>query len=202
MSLADEHAHDFVRSCVRAGLLCDAELYDEVVLAISSELPALAGQADELAREWIAAYRRELGDDQEDWPDVTDYDRLQAAFAELERADVIVLQGCEDHWAAKAVLDARADHPPRGVAWFTAPDVWHAIDEGMLEVNLWHADTANIAPGDALLEDAVAVLERHGLGAHFDEGRIEVGAHWQRRLPVSPAPSVSPLSPLETRDYS
>jgi hypothetical protein len=54
----------------------------------------------------------------------------------------------------------------------------------MLEVNVWHGSTANVAPGDSLLDDVVAVLARHGLRAHFDEGRVEVAAHWQRRLPV------------------
>ncbi len=51
----------------------------------------------------------------------------------------------------------------------------------MLELNLWHGDTANVAPGDDLLGDVVAVLGRHGLAAHFDEGRLEVSMRWQRR---------------------
>jgi len=183
-SLAEGHVREFVRSCVRAGLLSDRELYDEVVLAVTTELPARAGDADALARAWVEEFRAELAADQAGWPAETDYDRLQAAFAEIAAAGVVVLQGCEDHWAAKAVLDRRAaaGDPPRGVAWFTAPDVWHAVDEGMLEVNLWHGSTANAAPGDPLLGDVLAILEQHGLPAHFDEGRIEVGAHWQRRL--------------------
>ena len=53
----------------------------------------------------------------------------------------------------------------------------------MLEVNVWHGSTANVAPGDALLDDVLAVLARHGLAAHFDEGRLEVSARWRRRLP-------------------
>ena len=183
MSLEQKHVREFTRSCVRAGLLTEQELYDEVVLAITSELPTSEAPGD-LARAWIAQYRAELAADESAWPAVTDYDRLQAALAELSAADVVVLQGYEDHWAAKAVLDARAaaGSSPRGVAWFTPSDVWHAIDEGMLEVNVWHGSTANVAPGDALLDDVVAVLERHGLAAHYDEGRIEVSAHWQRRL--------------------
>jgi len=51
----------------------------------------------------------------------------------------------------------------------------------MLEVNLWHGSTANAAPGDPLLTAVVSCFERHGLAAHFDEGRIEVAARWQRR---------------------
>ena len=175
---------DFTRSCVRAGLLEEQELYDEVLLAVATELPDRAAEAETLARNWVAEFRDDLRAEQVTWPEVTDHDRLQAAFAEVEAGDVVVLQGCEDHWAAKAALDERAavGNPPRGIAWFTPPDVWHAIDEGMLEVNLWHGTTANAAPGDALLDDVIAVLARHGLAAHFDEGRIEVAAHWQRRL--------------------
>jgi hypothetical protein len=169
----------FARSVVRSGLLAPDALYDEVVLAVRSELPDLASQADVLARAWIVEFTRELVAEADTWPAVTDFDRLQLAFESLERAGLVVLQGCEDHWAAKAAVE---DRRARGVLWFTPPDVWHAIDEGMLEVNVWHATTANIAPGDELLEEVVTILGAHGLPAHFDEGRIEVAARWQRRL--------------------
>jgi hypothetical protein len=177
----EEHVREFVRSCVRSGLLSDQELYDEALLAVTTELPDRP-EPDRLVRGWIDEFRAELARDEARWPERTDYHRLQDAFAELERAGVVVLQGCEDHWSAKRLLDTRAGHPPRGVAWFTPSDVWHAIDEGMLEVNVWHGDTANVAPGDALLDDVVMVLERHALPAHFDEGRVEVSARWQRPL--------------------
>src|SRR5690348_15630917 len=148
-SLHEQQVREFARACARSGLLDDRGLYDEVLLAIRSELPDVA-EPDRVARAWIGEYLDELAADQRDWPEATDYDRLQAAFAELDAAGIVVLQGCEDHWAAKELLDARAaaGDPPQGVAWFTPPDVWHAIDEGMLEVNVWHATTANVAPGD------------------------------------------------------
>ena len=185
-SLAEQHVREFTRSAVRSGLLGEQELYDEVLLAVTSELPDVSDPGL-LTGRWIAEFRDELRVEAASWPETTDHDRLQAVFSQLESAGIVVLQGCEDHWAAKAVLDERRDDPPRGIAWFTPPDVWHAIDEGMLEVNLWHASTANVAPGDALLDEVVAAFGAHGLGAHFDEGRIEVGAHWQRR----PAPHSS-----------
>jgi hypothetical protein len=181
-SLAEAHVREFIRSAVRSGLLADKELYDEVLLAITSELPFVE-DPEGLAETWIGEFRSELAAEAATWPEVTDYDRLQAAFAELESAGIVVLQGCEDHWAAKAVLDGRAGAPPRGIAWFTQPDVWHAVDEGMLEVNLWHASTANAAPGDPLLDEVVAAFSSRGLPAHFDEGRVEVQAFWQRRIP-------------------
>ncbi len=183
-ALGEQHVREFVRSAVRSGLLGERELYDEVVLAITSELRDVTDPAG-LAEAWVAEFRDELREDSRSWPEQTDYHRLQAAFAVLEAAGIVVLQGCEDHWAAKELLDSRRADPPRGIAWFTPPDVWHAIDEGMLEVNVWHASTANVAPGDALLDEVVAALERQGLPAHFDEGRVEVTAWWQRPVPVS-----------------
>jgi Domain of unknown function (DUF6891) len=183
-TLAEQHVREFTRACVRAGLLPADELHAEVVQAIVTELPDRADGADELADAWVGEAREALRLDQEGWPEATDYERLQTAFDELEIADIVVLQGCEDHWVAKRLLEERsaADDLPRGVAWFTPSDVWHAVDEGMLEVNLWHATTANAAPGDELLSDVLGVLEKHGLAAHFDEGRIEVDAHWHKRI--------------------
>lgn len=179
-SLAEKHVREFIRSAVRSGLLGETELRDEALLAITSELPFVE-DPEALAETWIAEFRAELVADAAGWPEQTDYDRLQAAFAALEESGVVVLQGCEDHWAAKAVLDARAADPPQGIAWFTQSDVWHAIDEGMLEVNVWHATTANVAPGDELLDQVVGAFAAQGLHAHFDEGRVEVTAFWQRR---------------------
>lgn len=182
--LAEQHVREFARAGVRAGLLGDAELRREVVEAVAAELPDRDAEAT--ADAWIAEAREELRVDQESWPEATDYERLQSAFAELELFDVVVLQGVEDHWEAKRLLAERAaeGQPATGVAWFTPPDVWHAVDHGMLEVNVWHGDTANVEPGDELLDRVLGVLEKHGLAAHFDEGRIEVSAHWHRRIPA------------------
>ncbi len=180
-SLAEQHVREFVRSAVRSGLLGQQELYDEVLLAVTSELPDVSDPQGQAGR-WIEEFRAELRADSASWPEQTDYHRLQSVFAALEASGIVVLQGCEDHWAAKSVLDERRDDPPRGIAWFTPPDVWHAIDEGMLEVNVWHASTANVAPGDALLDEVVAAFGAQGLPAHFDEGRVEVSARWQRPL--------------------
>lgn len=149
--------------------------------AIDTELPDRRADSGTLARAWVDEERADFERDQADWPEVTDHDRLQAAFDDLERAGLVVLQACDDHWSAKAELERRGDSPPRGIAWFTPSDVWHAIDEGMLEVNVWHGTTANVTPSDALLEEAIAVFDKHGLEAHFDEGRIEVAAHWRKR---------------------
>jgi hypothetical protein len=183
-SLREQHVREFARASVRAGLQSQERVRAEVVTAIEVDLPERASEAEELADRWVAEAWEELRVDQLSWPEATDYERLQSAFEELELLDVVVLQGVDDHWSAKDELERRgADgRRPRGIAWFTASDVWHAVDEGMLEVNLWHGDTANAAPGDPLLEQMLGIFEKHGLAAHFDEGRVEVDAHWHRRL--------------------
>ncbi len=168
----------WVDAVVRSGLGSADDVHEQVVDALRADHPDL--DADAVASRWIAESVAHWHADAEGWPETTDYDRLQQAFGALEHSGVAVLQGCPDHWSARDELTVR-DPSPRGIAWFTAPDVWHAVEHGMLEVNLWHGSTANAAPGDTLLGDALAAFTRAGLAAHFDEGRVEVAARWQRR---------------------
>lgn len=175
-----ERVRAYARVVVRAGLLDDAAVLDEVRVAAREDV---GRGADGLADDAVDAARRELGIEQESWPALTDLDRLDAAFDELSAHGVVVLPAVEDHWDAAAELTRRDERGERvaGVAWFTPADVWHAVEHAMLEVNLWHGDSANAAPGDDLLDEVLGVLSRHGLAAHFDEGRIEVAVRWQRR---------------------
>jgi len=168
----------WVADLVRSALCSEDVVRDQAVAAIESDHPDLP--AAETAAAWIAEAHRAWHEDAATWPDVTDHDRLLEAFAALEQHGIVVLQGIADHWVARDEL-LRRTPKPAGVAWFTPTDVWHAIDAGMLEVNLWHASTANAAPGDRLLDEAIEAFAAAGLDAHFDEGRIEVKARWQRR---------------------
>ncbi len=128
------------------------------------------------------------------WPSPSAFDRLQAAFAELRSAGVVVLEAVDDHWVAHDTLQRAAEQGsrPRGIVYFTPADVWHAVEHGMLELNVWHGTSANVAPGDDLLELVTATLGRHGIDSHFDEGRVEVSVAWERR----PAPAT--ITPATT----
>lgn len=171
---------DYARLQVRAGLLSPTDQEREVAEAVAAELPGL--DASVLARAWLAAARADLSTEQATWERSTDHDRLAQAFAQCEAHRIVVLPGVVDHWAVQAELDRRAGDQLRGALWFTPPDVWHAIDAGMLELDLWYPDGANIAPGDGLLAEVLAIFADAGLTARFDEGRIEVDARWHRRL--------------------
>lgn len=177
-----DQLRDYTRLQVRAGLVSDQAVRHEVAAAVREELPDRS-DAEALATRWVDDARAELRTEQQGWPHPTDHERLEAVFEQMERAGIVVLRAVEDHWAATAELTRRDDagERPTGIAWFTAPDVWHAVDHGMLEVNLWHPDTANVAPGDELLDQVLGMFADQGLPAKFDEGRIEVTAYWQRR---------------------
>lgn len=166
----------WVRDVVRSGLLGPDEEYAEIVAVIRTDHPAL--DAEVTAREWISAERDAWAADSAHWSRPTGHERLVAAFDDMRAAGLLVLEGCVDHWVVRDALRSRPE--ARGAAWFTPRDVWHAIDEPMLEVNLWHPDTANVAPGDPLLDEVLGLLRRHGLPARFDEGRVEVATRWQR----------------------
>jgi hypothetical protein len=176
-----EATREWVADLVRSALRPDDQVRTEAVTAIAADHPELA--AGETADAWIADAYAAWRADAATWPKVTDHDRLDEAFQLLEQRGIVVLEGIADHWVARDELERRTPKPA-GVAWFTPTDVWHAIDAGMLEVNLWHGTTANAALGDELLELALEVLAAAGLEAHFDEGRIEVSARWQRRPPA------------------
>ena len=164
----------------RSGHLDAAARTAEVALAARDD-----HRLDEsIAPELVTSAEARVRDESASWPQTTDHDRLEAVFAELRRREVLVLEQVDDHWTATAELQRRADQgqPASGIVWFTAPDVWHAVLHGMLELNLWHGTGANAAPGDALLDDVLDVLREHALPAHYDEGRVEVACSWQRRI--------------------
>ena len=187
VGLADTDALDrlraFARVQVRSGYLSDQKVRDEVTEAAREDLAQDAENAAALAGEVVDGEITALVVEQDTWPETTDVDRLQAAFAELEADGVLVLAAVEDHWDATAALTRldEAGESVAGVLFFNHTDVWHAVDHGMLELNLWHGDTANVAVGDDLLRLVLQALGRHELSATFDEGRIETTLTWQRR---------------------
>ena len=142
-----------------------------------------AAEATRLTDEYLVEADREWREEAAQWPSPTPYDALLAAFDDLRAADMLVLEAVDDHWAANDALVAleQRGETPRGLAYFTHTDVWHAIEHEMLELNLWHGNRANVADSDQLLTDVIEVLAAHHLAAHFDEGRIEVTVAWRRR---------------------
>jgi hypothetical protein len=165
------------RVLVRTGYADHAAITAALTEAVREDAPSVDPTA--LVPLLIGEAVMDLNEEARDWPATTDPDRLDAVLAELGRLGLVVVRYTTDHHAARQVLEAADD--PQGLVFFTDTDVWHAVDFGMLELKLWHPDTANVAPGEPLLEDVLALLNEHGLAAVYDEGRIEVTLDWQRR---------------------
>ncbi len=178
----------YARVQVWSGYADDDALRRDVLEAVLDEV-ADEQEAVAYTDELIRDARAELVEAAAGWPAQTPYDRFQQAVRALESHDIVVLEACADHWAADAELRRHAEtgNPLRGIAYFTPADVWHAVDHGMLEVNVWHADTSNVRKGDELIIRVQSVLAEHGLRSVFDEGRLEVTLAWQRR-PLTAAP--------------
>jgi Domain of unknown function (DUF6891) len=177
-----EQLGNYARVLVWSGFQPVDDVRADVLEAVRDEIKD-DDEAHRLTDEYVAAAEDSLHKAAHEWPDPTDYDRLQSALTELEDAGVLVLQACDDHWSAAELLQttAAAGVRPRGIAYFTSTDVWHAVDHGMLEINVWHGDSANVAPGDDLLDFVQDTLARNGIDSAFDEGRIEATVSWQRR---------------------
>ncbi|MER7250698.1 hypothetical protein [Kribbella sp. NPDC000426] len=166
------------RVLVRSGYADHAAITAALTEAVREDAPSM--DAGALVPLLIGEAVMDLNTDAAGWPERTDPDRLDAVLAELEQLGVVVVRYTADHHEARAALEA-ADRP-QGLVFFTDTDVWHAVDFGMLELKLWHPDTANVAPGEPLLDDVLELLHRNDLPAVFDEGRIEVTLNWQRRV--------------------
>jgi len=166
------------RVLVRSGYADHAGISAVLTEAVQEDAPSI--DATTLVPLLIGEAVIDLDADAKDWPATTDPDRLDAVLAELESRGLVVVRYTSDHHAARRALEAAAE--PKGLVFFTDTDVWHAVDFGMLELKLWHPDTANVAPGEPLLDDVLALLNENDLPAVFDEGRIEVTLDWQRRV--------------------
>ncbi|TDO48510.1 hypothetical protein EV643_107139 [Kribbella sp. VKM Ac-2527] len=165
------------RVLVRSGYADRAAVTAALTEAVQEDAPS--ADAGTLVPELIGEAQSDLAEDASTWPTETGPDRLDAVLAELESRGLVVVRYTSDHHAARQALEAAAD--AKGLVFFTDTDVWHAVDFGMLELKIWHPDSANVAPGEPLLEDVLALLNDHDLPAVFDEGRIEVTITWQRR---------------------
>ena len=161
-------------------------LFDE------AEPEQLEPVAERLAREALARHLRA----QAAWPAVTDCDRLDHAFAELERAGIVARQhfsccmrcgtseiGAEMGDAAESGLEVR------GYTFYHAQDTERAVDGGSLCLAYGAAEEGE-EPTLAVAREIVATLQRHGLATQWNgsaELRIEVEMDWKRRWPFDHA---------------
>jgi hypothetical protein len=186
-----DELHDFIKVQVAAGYSPLAEIVDdavEVFADTTADPTALRTAARAVAEQALSAHL----DTQAGWPMTTDCDRLDAAFAELDKVGIVARQHftccgtCgaheihdEIHQAAQAGLEAR------GFTFFHIQDTEHAVGGESLYLSYGAVDADKLA-GVAIGHEVVDVLSRHGLrpawnGKHAH--RIALPLTWQRRRP-------------------
>ncbi len=134
----------------------------------------------------IARHRAE----QASWPEITDCDRLDAAFRTLEEKGIVARQhfsccgtcGSAEIWDEMDAAD-RAGLPSRGYAFFHMQDTESAVEGRGLYLNYGakeEGESAAVGIGHEIQQE----LERHGLTTNWDgqhARRIGLSLDWKRR---------------------
>lgn len=130
---------------------------------------------------------------QSSWPDTTECDRLDAAFAELERRGIVARQnfsccgtcGATEIWDEMRQVYA-AGQPVKGYTFYHMQDTEAAVEGGGLYLN-YGATEEGEAAAVAVAEEIVTVLNESGLAADWNgqlNTRICVSLDWKRRRPI------------------
>jgi hypothetical protein len=180
---------EYMRVQVVAGYDPVPEVVEEAVYAFADTTLSpdeLRQAATSLAEELVATHVTE----QATWPQTTDNDRLDAAFATLDAAGIVARQhfSCCGNCGATEIhaeMDqvAKDGLPVRGYTFFHVQDTEHAIDGESLFLSFGAPDGDREA-GEAIGHEIVAALRDHGLhpawnGRHAN--RIGLPIVWQRR---------------------
>lgn len=190
-----ERVRDHVETVVRCGFDSRDEILEDVIEELTEELEVPEGDADTVALAAMLVDRawRRLVDEQAGWPEVTDCDRLDAAFAELERRRIIARQNftcCQTCGLSEIWGEADGwPHEPRGYVFFHVQATERAAAGGGLDFSYGSTDQQD-ATVTAIANEVVEVLREHDLDATWNGDRnrkIAVALDWRRR--VEPLPS-------------
>jgi hypothetical protein len=186
LSPADfDELHDFVKVQVAAGYASFDDIVDEAVEVFAGTLPdpqALRAAAMAVTEQAISAHVR----DQAEWPDTTDCDRLDAAFAELDQLGILARQHyscCGTCGSNDIRIEMGQVRAARGFTFFHIQDTEHAVGGEFLYLSYGSA-TADRSDAVAIGREVVDTLSRHGLRPSWDGrhvNRIGLPLTWQRR---------------------
>ncbi len=189
-----EQAIDDLKSYIsrdlRGGYVSPEEIIDSAIEIVAEEqfdAKTLRPHAQRALAQEIAAYRQ----DERGWPEVTDYDRLDRTFVELERQGIVCRQNfsCCGNCGSAEIWDEMRDAKEtglsvRGYVFFHIQDTESAIEGGGLYLSY-----GAVAEGEAsaleVAREVADALTQAGLQVDWDgswERRIGVRLDWQRRL--------------------
>ncbi|MFC4021500.1 DUF6891 domain-containing protein [Micromonospora sp. GCM10011542] len=178
----DEQIRNFVRRQVALAELPAAAIAGETVAYLKDE----ASPAEIEARAWpvvIEELTRHLAE-QAHWPEVTDSDRLTAAFRALTAAGVVAREDftcCQNCGVHEIGADVPRTIEPRGYAFYHRQDAERVAAGSPVFVNYGAFDGATAAEIGAEVANA---LRAEGLTVHWNgdtASRIQVPMAWRRR---------------------
>ncbi len=186
-----DEMRDRIQRDVAAGFHNEEQIRTGVLEVLADEYDGdeLRPHAEQLTREAIQTHLRE----QANWPPQTDCDRLDAAFAELERAGIVARQdfSCCGNCASGEIWGEVETANRRGqcVRGFT---YYHMQDtEAAVEGHGVYLGYGAVQEGEAaaleIAREIVATVQRHGLTVEWDgtwKKRILVRLDWKRRRQV------------------
>lgn len=183
---------DFIEYTLLTGFTREEELVEAAVSALAGPVPeaTLRPYALKFASE-IAQVHRGL---RARWPELTDCDRLDGAFAELSRRGLI----CRQHFTCCATCGSfemqdelaaalAGGRGVRGYAFYHAQDTESAVDGYGLYLSY-----GAVAPGEAaalgVADEIIVALQQAGLQTRWNgkwSTRIWVDVDWKRRPPLA-----------------
>lgn len=178
---------EYVMREVAAGFTPIEDIPDAAMDYVSEEhdLTEHRSEVQRLVQQALDAHR----DKQATWPAVTDVDRLDRAFEDLQSAGIVCRQnftcctncGSSEIWdEIEQVRDEGV--PVRGYAFFHMQDTDRAAEGGGLY--LAYGAAAQGADAVAIGHEIVASLRKHGLAPEWDgtvATRISVPMDWKKR---------------------
>ncbi len=185
---AIDEMRNYIRRDVAGGFDSCDEIVSMAVEVLSDDYDAdlLAPHAERLAKEALEEHLRA----QNSWPEVTDCDRLDAAFADLEKLGIVCRQNfscCCTCGAAEIGDEMAAEREGgrevMGFAFYHMQDTEGAVEGG----TLWLSYGSILRGEEAALgiaKEVIEHLERHGLSTVWDgswQTRITVQLDWRRR---------------------
>lgn len=179
---------EIIETEVAAGFLEEREVVESAVEMFEDEADPvqLRAAATRLTEVMFAAHARA----QANWPAVTDCDRLDAAFAELESRGIVARQnfsccqscGASEIWDEVDEAEAE-DRVIRGFTFYHQQDTEGAVQGGGLYL-AYQSTSEDEGASEAVGREIVDVLRKHGLEPEWNGSvskRIRVPMDWKRR---------------------
>lgn len=182
----DDQLREAITDWIAPGFLEHDEVVDRVA-DWDLKAPIPRAQAEQLVD---TAWQARLAEERA-WPDVTDSDRLDAAFEELEDAGIVAMMNftCCSTCGFAEIGDER-DDDSRGFVFFHSQDAERLADpdaELYLAFGSFDRPVSETAD-EAIGRDVAAAITRAGLPVDWSgtaESRIVLRPiTWRRRLPV------------------